>query len=87
MRILIYHGKHGDEYWLADSSEQLNAAMWRLFTILDEQGCYIEAETHSFTLRMARAGNSRCVRSILESRKGCEYEDWDLEEAYDPCTS
>ena len=66
MRILIYHGKHGKTHWLADSKEQLNAAMWKLFTILDEQGCYTEDETHSFTLRMARAGNAKCVRAILE---------------------
>jgi len=86
MRILIYHGKHGKTYWLADSKEQLNAAMWKLFTILDEQGCYAEDETHSFTLSMARAGNAQCVRAILESRRDCEYEGWDLEEAVDPCT-
>lgn len=84
MRILIYHGKHGDEYWLADTEEQLNAAMFRLFTILDELQCYVEDEHHSLTLRMARTGNAKCVRAILEEHRGYEYEGWDLEEATDP---
>ena len=25
MRFLIYHGKHGDEYWLVDTPERLEA--------------------------------------------------------------
>ena len=31
MQILIYHGKYGDKYWLADTPELLNAALKQLF--------------------------------------------------------
>jgi hypothetical protein len=86
VRILVHYGKHGDEHWLADSSEQLNAAMWRLFTILDEQQCFVEDEVHSFTLRMARTGNAQCVRAILQLHRDYEYEGWELKEVTDPCT-
>ncbi len=86
MQILIYHGKHGDEYWLADTDKQVNAAMRKLFTRLDEWGCYVEDKTHSLTLAKAREGDPRCIRHILESRRDCEYEGWDLEEADGPCT-
>lgn len=86
MQILIYHGKHGDQYWLADTPERLEAALRRLFTELDELGCYAEDEFRSLTLAKAREGDARSIRHILEDHKGCEYEDWDLEEAYDPCT-
>ncbi len=86
MRILIYHGKHEDQYWLADTPERLEAAMRKLFVELDELGCYAEDEFRSLAIEKAREGDARCVCHVLESRKGCEYEDWDLEEAYDPCT-
>ena len=86
MQILIHHGKHGNQYWLADTPERLEAALRKLFTELDELGCYAENEFRSRTLIKAREGDAHCIRLILESRKGCEYEDWDLEEAYDPCT-
>ena len=86
MRILIYHGKHGDEYWLADTPQQLNAAMFRLFAILDGQQCYVEDEHRSFTLRMARMGNAQCVRAMLELHRDYEYEGWELKEVVDPCT-
>ncbi len=81
MRILIYHGKHGDEYMLADTTERLRAALKRLFKMLDEMGCY-EGEEY---LEDARNGNDQALRFILMSRKDCEYEGWDLEEAIDPC--
>jgi hypothetical protein len=84
MRILIYHGKYGNEYWLADTPERLNAAMKRLFTFLDEQGCY---DDNTLTLANARAGDERCIRLILERRRLYEYEEWELEEVKDPCTN
>ncbi len=81
MRILIYHGKYGDEYLLADTPARIRAALRRLFKLLDEQGCY-EDQPH---VEEARNGDDRAIRFILASRKGCEYEDWDLEEVIDPC--
>lgn len=86
MQILIYHGKHGDQYWLADTSERLDAAMRKLFTELDELGGYAEDEIRSLTLEKAREGDARSIRHVLESRKSREYETWDLGEAVDPCT-
>ena len=86
MRILIYHGKYGDQYWLADTPERLETALRRLFTELDELGCYAEDEVRSLTLVKAREGDARSIRHILERHKSFEYENWDLEEAYDPCT-
>jgi len=40
MKILVYHGKYGDEYWLANTPEQKITALKRLFTFLDSMGCY-----------------------------------------------
>ncbi len=80
MNILIYHGKHGDEYWLADTPERFRAAMRKLFTMLDEDGCY-EGEN----VEQARSGDHRFICHLLQSRKDCEYEGWDLEEVSDPC--
>lgn len=84
MRILIYHGKHGDQYWLADTPDRLEAALRKLFTELDALGCYAEDESRSLTLQKAREGDARSIRHILESHKSYEYENWDLEEVYDP---
>ena len=86
MRILIYHGKHEDQYWLADTPQQLEAALRKLFTELDELGCYTEDEFRSLTLANAREGDARCIRHILESHRFHEYEGWDLKEVADPCT-
>ena len=83
MRILIYHGKHGDEYWLADAPEQMDAAFRKLFARLDEWGCY---EDHAEGMAQARAGDIRAIKSILHRRQDYEYEGWDIEEALDPCT-
>jgi len=84
MRILIYHGKCGDEYWLADTPERLEAAMRNLFTRLDEWHCYEDDEEG---IAEARAGDIRAIKWILQRRQDYEYEGWDLEEATDPCTN
>ena len=86
MRLLVYRGKHKDRRWLADTPKQLEAALRKLFTELDTLGCYAGDETPSLMLPKAREGDIRCIRQILESHKNREYEDWHLEEAYDPCT-
>ena len=84
MRLLIYHGKHRDQYWLADTPDRLEAALRILFTELDALGCYTDDEIRSLTLQEAREGDAHSIRHILESHKSYEYENWDLEEAYDP---
>ena len=83
LQILIYHGKYGNEYWLADTPERLNAALQQLFQRLDEWHCYEDDEEG---LAAARAGNPKAIRWILDRHSGGEYEGWDLEEAIDPCT-
>jgi hypothetical protein len=83
MRILVYKGKYGTDYWLADTDEQLDAAFTRLFTMLDSWGCYEEDQEHLYE---AREGNIRAIRFILSVRQDYEYEEWNLEEARNPCT-
>lgn len=83
MQILVYRGKYGREYWLADTPERLEAAMRKLFTQLDEWGCYENEEG----LAEARAGDLKAIKGILTRRSDYEYEGWDLEEAVDPSTT
>jgi len=79
VKILVYHGKHGDQYWLVDTPERLAAAMRALFADLDDWGCYVDEPAD--LLAAARGGDMRAVKRILESRNGCEYEGWDIEDA------
>jgi len=83
MQILIYHGKHGNQHWLADTDERLNAALRILFQQLDEWGCYDDSVEG---IHEARVGNIGTIKRILTRRSACEYEEWDLEEVVDPCT-
>jgi len=75
--ILVYRGKHGNAYWLADTKTRAAQAREILFERLDEQGCY-EIDEEGL-LEQARAGKADAIEFILESRRGCEYEDWDYE--------
>lgn len=87
MQFLIYFGKHGNEYWLADTPERLEAALRKLFTRLDEWGCYESGNLgEPDWLDKARAGDLKSIRWLLEVRQDYEYERWELEEAVDPCT-
>ena len=61
MKILVYYGKHGDEYWMADTPEQLEAAMRGLFASLDECD-YYEDEDHA---EKAREGDLETIKCIL----------------------
>jgi hypothetical protein len=79
MTILVYHGKHGDEYYRVDTPERIDAALRQLFTQLDEDGCYEDEDVSK-----ARAGDIGAIRQLLGSRQDCEYESWDIEEAIDP---
>lgn len=78
LKILIYRGKHGDAYWLADTLTRAAQAREALFRQLDEMGCY---ESDQEKLAEARTGDTEAIEFILECRKGYEYEDWDYEYA------
>jgi len=83
MKILVYHGKYGADYWVVDTPARMNAALKALFNQLDKYGCYEdEDEDH---LAKARAGDKRAIFGILSSRQCCEYEHWNIVEAIDPC--
>jgi GTP cyclohydrolase I len=80
--ILIYHGKHGDQFWLVDTPARMNAAMRSLFKQLDDMRCYKSENTRfNEMLALARNGGVCCIKAILESRCGYEYESWDIEAA------
>lgn len=70
LRILVHHGRHGDDYWLADTSIRAAQARETLFKLLDEQGCY----TDDKGLKEARAGNELAIKTILDNQR---YENWD----------
>ena len=83
LTIIVYHGKQGDEYLLAETAAQKTAVLRSLFERLDESGYYRDEVQY---LELARAGNKAAIRGILESRSNCgfEYEDWDFEEVEIP---
>jgi len=83
IRILVYRGKHGDEYWLADTPARTKQAMTALFNQLDEEGFYEDENVNH--LEMARDGDFKAIKGILESRECYEYEEWSLEEITVPC--
>lgn len=74
-RILIYHGKHGDEYYLADTNTRLAAAKQQIFQMLDQWDCYSDIDEKRLTA--ARDGDPRAIHSILIERQDCEYEGWE----------
>jgi hypothetical protein len=82
-RILVYHGKQGDQYWLADTPARLDAALRQLFLQLDAEELYEEGERD---LAEARAGHSVYIRSLLERHRTREYENWEIAKV-EPCTS
>ena len=82
--ILVYRGKHDNDYYLVDTPERLQAAMRQLFMLLDECGCYTDEDTRH--LAQARDGNIRAIKGILESHRCYEYEEWEIIEVIDPCT-
>jgi len=86
MKILVYHGKYGREYWVVDTQAQMNAALEALFNQLDGYGFYADIEDDD-DLAPARAGNLKDIFSILSRRIHCEYERWEIVEAIDPCTN
>jgi len=78
INILIYRGKHGDQYWLVDTPPRLAAAKHVLFQQLDQSLCY-EDDVPADQLTAARAGDPYAIRDILDDHNGYEYEEWDIE--------
>jgi hypothetical protein len=85
MKILVYHSKYDSDYYLVDTPARLEAAQRQLFAQLDEGSCYDDEDASH--LAQARRGKIRAIRGILESRRCCEYEGWEIVEVVDPCTS
>jgi hypothetical protein len=81
IRILIYQGKHGDEYWIADTDAQVDCACRKLFKRFDEDGCYEDDEP---ALKEAREGDIQAIRHLLTKHRGFEYEKWSIVIAVDP---
>lgn len=86
MTILVYHGKHGDEYLMADTEARLETAMRYLFKRFDGWGFYNTLNGSHPMVMKARAGGFVFIRRLLEQRVNCEYEQWSLEEAVDLCS-
>lgn len=82
LRMLAYRGKHGDQYWLADTPTRAVQARKTLFRQLDGMGYYEDDEDN---LEQARAGNVQAIEIILDRHNGYEYENWRYEHVEIPC--
>jgi hypothetical protein len=78
--ILIHHGKYADIYYLADTPERKDAVFRRLFKQLDECGCY----SSCVSLTLARTGDIRAIKVLLDSHREREYEGWESRRVIDP---
>lgn len=77
--ILIYHGKHGNQYWVVDTEARLAHAEWELFQVLDDLGCYDDAEAEeAHWVTAARSGSSWCARKLFDAHNSREYECWEI---------
>lgn len=83
LRILVYPDIAGDIYWLAETEEQLSAALTQLFQLLDEQGHYMEVRSDAIYIA-AKSGDFDCVKQVLEHGKHCEYPGWKFASIVDP---
>lgn len=83
IRILVYHGKHATQCWLADTTLRQQQALQALFTQLDDFGFY--SDVQPTLLEKARAGSPEAIKLILDSRNGYEYEGWEFENIIVPC--
>lgn len=81
MKILIWHGKHGDEYF--DASDE-NKALKFLFTIIDKTYKYYDSEyMDSYCTNLyekAKAGDMAAIKRFLCERSLHEYEGWEFED-------
>jgi hypothetical protein len=78
MEVLVYYGKHGTSIFKC--SDRLEA-LWRLFKILDGYGCYegISGDEKTFYIDAKTRGDKKAAATLLQVRKGHEYEGWSIE--------
>lgn len=82
MKILVWYGKHGEEYFVASDERK---ALKFLFTIIDEEYGYYEPEYMDkedvALYEKAKTGNVRDIHRFMLSRNGHEYEGWEFHNA------
>jgi len=77
MKILIHHGKHGNEYWNASTNSLRQGAYRALFEQLGEAGYYEgSCWTHKEELlfNAAMNGSSEACIAFMQLRSGAQYE-------------
>ena len=85
MRILLFHDNTGPICWLANTEEQLSAAMRVMFRCIDTRGCYSSYPREFYrNFELAREGDNRQIRAILKMRNGKKGESWQILNAGDP---
>ena len=85
-RLLIHHGRGSPTYYVADTDRQLAFAFLALFKHLDDGDYYTDLrDAGDLTYCGAVAGNCRSARTVLEARRGRQYETWEIVMAVDPC--
>lgn len=81
MKILI----SGNQCWVVNTSEQLEAAQRQLFNQFDSQGLYdTDHECIVHMLGLARDGDIRYIRAILDRHRDYASEGWDIVDAVFP---
>lgn len=83
MKILVWRGKHGDQYFnIADE----NKALKFLFTIIDtEYGYYNPDDMGSYNAALykkAKDGDMVALRKFMHTRSVHEYEEWEFEDPW-----
>jgi len=77
MKILIYHGKHGDEYFDISTDPLRRCAYRHLFNQLGGEGYYDEPDPDSRELKLfnaAVAGDDEGLIMFMRLRKDYDYE-------------
>ena len=81
MKILVWHGKYGEEYF--DATDE-NKALKFLFNVIDKEYEYYDSEYMSpycaDLYEKAKAGNMAAIKRFLCERSGHEYEGWAFED-------
>lgn len=83
MKILVYHGKHGDEYYDISTDHLRGNAYRKLFDVLGGAGYYDGPDPDSEELELfdkAAAGDEEAVVKFMQVRSDLQYEYERLEE-------
>jgi len=64
-RLLILHGKHGDQYWIVENDEELHAAALEVFQYNNDNQYYCDVELEN------NADQTRLYEKALEGGWGC----------------